>query len=113
MAYSNRSRIKSKARIRSISRIPVLTVFKSHKHIRAVLTFQGKVLTSASTSALVQSKKLTYGGNKEASTALGEYVAQKIKSLKHNQIAFNRNGWPFHGRIKSLVESIKESGITV
>ena len=88
---------------------PRLSVYRSSKHIYAQLIddFEGKTLASAST---VQAKAEN-GGNVDAAKAVGTQIAEAAKAAGIEAIAFDRNGFKYHGRIKALADAAREGGL--
>lgn len=88
---------------------PRLSVFRSSKHIYAQLIndFDGKTLASASS---VQAKIAT-GGNVEAAKQVGTKIAEVAKAAGVETVAFDRNGFKYHGRIKALADAAREGGL--
>ena len=87
---------------------PRLTVFRSEKHIYAqvVNDLTGKTLVAASS---IQLKKA--GGNVSVATEVGKTVAEQAKAAGINEVAFDRNGFRYHGRIKALADAAREGGL--
>lgn len=80
---------------------PRLSVFRSNKYIYAqVIDSTGKTLTSAY-------------GLKSISDAfeVGKAIAQKALEKKVKNVVFDRNGYKYHGRIKSLAEGARDGGL--
>jgi large subunit ribosomal protein L18 len=88
---------------------PRLSVFRSSKHIYAQLIddFAGKTLASAST---VQAKA-EKGGNVDAAKQIGTQIAEKAKAAGIEAVAFDRNGFKYHGRVKALADAAREGGL--
>ncbi|ERJ58529.1 50S ribosomal protein L18 [Sphingobacterium paucimobilis] len=109
---SRRERIKKGIRKHltgSIER-PRLSVFRSNKGIYAQVIDDttGKTLASASSS----SKDFVASGNKvEQSKAVGKLVAEKAVAAGISKVVFDRNGYLYHGRVKSLAEGAREGGL--
>jgi|TARA_B110000014_G_C20126106_1_gene600040 large subunit ribosomal protein L18 len=99
---------RSKIRSREINR---LTVFRSNQHIYAQVTsFDGsKVLVSA--SSLESDIRSDKTGDKGAAEKVGKLVAQRAIEQGITEIAFDRSGYKFHGRIKALAEAAREQGL--
>jgi len=87
---------------------PRLSVYRSSKHIYAQLIndFEGKTLASAST---VQAK--IAGGNVEAAKTVGTKIAEQAKAAGIQAVAFDRNGFKYHGRVKALADAAREGGL--
>jgi len=112
----NKRRLRRKRRVRkgivSKSDRPRITVFKSGKHIYAQIIddVKGITLVSASTvgkSAASVDKKKKY----DASIKVGSTLATKAIEKGIKNVVFDRNGYPFHGRIKALADAAREKGL--
>ena len=108
-------RIKIKKRIRSIikgtSESPRLTVFRSNKEIYASLIDDHKgatICTASSLEKTVSSKKIT---KVEKASLVGSLIAERAVSAGVKQCAFDRNGYLFHGRVKSLADGARHGGL--
>jgi large subunit ribosomal protein L18 len=90
-----------------------LTVFKSNCNIYAQIIDESgsKVLASASTLTKGISTSIENGGNVDAASKVGKLIAEKAISLGIKQVAFDRAGFKYHGRIKALAESAREVGL--
>ena len=88
---------------------PRMTVFRSSKHmyVQLVDDFAGTTLVSAST---VQAKA-GKGGNTQAASEVGKAIAQKAKAAGVERVAFDRNGFKYHGRVKALADAAREGGL--
>ncbi len=90
---------------------PRLTVFRSHKNIYAQLVDDtvGQTLVAASSreGELAESG----GGNVEAAKAVGAALASKAGEAGIKKVVFDRNGYPYHGRVKVLAEAAREGGL--
>ncbi len=94
-------------------RVARLTVFRSNQHIYAnVVSDDGtRVLASASTVEKDVRASLSNGGNASAAAAVGKRIAEKAKAAGIHQVAFDRAGFAYHGRIKALAEAAREAGL--
>lgn len=92
---------------------PRLSVFRSHKHIYAQIINDeaGVTLCSASTKSKALRGAVAYGGNMAAAKAVGTALAEQAKSKNLEAVAFDRNGYRFHGRVKALADAARESGL--
>lgn len=90
-----------------------LLVHRSNKHIYAQIfdPIASKVIACASTVEAEVKAKYPNGSTIEAAKFVGELVAKK--SLEHNisDVAFDRSGFKYHGRVKALAESARSAGI--
>src|SRR5437762_8302924 len=83
---------------------PRLSVFRSDKHIYAQLIddYAGKTLASAATTLTDLQGGLKNGGNVAAAKLVGKAIAERGKSAGITQVAFDRGGRRYHGRVKAL-----------
>lgn len=90
-----------------------LAVHRTNTHIYAQLYSSdgSRVLTSASTAEKEVRAELANGGNKAAATAVGKRIAERAKQLGIEQVAFDRSGYKYHGRIKALADAAREAGL--
>ena len=111
------ARLKRKKRIRKkiygTPQRPRLSVFRSAKHIYAQVVDDtaGRTLAAASTmdkSALSGSK---FENKVEAAKFVGKLVGERAVEKGIKEVVFDRNGFLYHGRIKSLSEGAREAGL--
>ncbi len=104
-------RNKIKARIRGkisgTAARPRMTVFRSNKaiYVQLIDDLAGKTLVAAS------SKGLEGGTKVEVAAKVGQAVAQKALEAGITEVVFDRNGYLFHGRIKSLADAARTAGL--
>lgn len=98
-----------------ISRLDVirLSVHRSNSHIYAQLIDDknNKVIASASTLEPEIKKEIKSGGNTKAAIIIGKRIAEKGIKSGISDIAFDRSGYKYHGRIKALADSARENGL--
>jgi large subunit ribosomal protein L18 len=110
----NEKRLKRKVRIRKkisgTTQRPRLCVFRSAKHIYAQIIDDtiGKTLVAASTLEKDFSKN---GDKKACANSIGKLVAQRALDQGIKTIVFDRNGYIYHGRVKSLSDGAREAGL--
>lgn len=110
-------RLKRKNRIRrkmsGSTERPRLSVFRSTKHIYAQLIddLQGVTLAAAGTLSPEIKDRLSGLKKKEAAREVGKLLADKAKSKGIEQVVFDRNGFLYHGRVRTLAESCREHGL--
>ncbi|OXR48800.1 MULTISPECIES: 50S ribosomal protein L18 [unclassified Pusillimonas] len=94
-------------------RVHRLAVHRSNSHIYAnIISPEGdRVLVSASTLEPEVRKEMANGGNVEAATLVGKRVAEKAKAAGIEQVAFDRSGFRYHGRVKALADAAREAGL--
>lgn len=105
-------RLKIKQSIRKklsgSSERPRISIFRSNKEIYAQIIDDSKGLTLASASSV----KMEKGQNKvEQSKAVGTELAQKAKAAGIVDVVFDRGGYLYHGRVKSLADGAREGGL--
>jgi len=101
-------RSRSQLREKGVNR---LSVHRTPQHIYAqVLSAEGgKVLASAST--LDKSVKGSKTGNKDAAEVIGKLIAERAKDAGVTEVAFDRSGYKYHGRVKALADAAREAGL--
>ena len=110
-ARLRRSR-KTRAKLAEL-KVVRLSVFRTNCHMYAQIidASGGKVLASASTVEAEVRKELSNGGNSAAAAIVGKRIADKAKSLGIEKVAFDRSGFRYHGRVKSLADAARENGL--
>jgi len=90
-----------------------LTVHRTSKHIYSQIidTTNGKVLASASTNEADTKKEVGNGGNIDAAKMIGKLIAERSKKAKITEVAFDRSGFKYHGRVKALADAAREGGL--
>ena len=103
---------KTRAKIAELKSVR-LSVHRTNSHIYAqVFSACGsKVLAAASSLEPEVRKDLPNGGNTTAATVVGKLVAERAKKAGVEQVAFDRSGFQYHGRIKALAEAAREAGL--
>ncbi len=93
---------------------PRMVVYRSLRNIYVQLVddMENKTILSLSTSASDLKKGIGYGGNNKAAATLGGSLAKKAldKGIKH--IVFDRSGYKYHGRVKTLAEAALKGGLS-
>ncbi|MFC1838792.1 50S ribosomal protein L18 [Thermodesulfobacteriota bacterium] len=113
-----KAREKRKKRVRrkvlGTTEKPRLSVFRSSKNIYA------QIIDDISYNTLVQVSSISRdvkddlkgkGGNKEGAAVVGKLIAQKALEKGIKKVVFDRNGFLYHGRVKSLADSARENGL--
>jgi large subunit ribosomal protein L18 len=90
-----------------------LSVHRTNSHIYAQLIDDknNKIITSASTLEPDVRKMIPSGGNVTAATFIGKRIAEKGIKCGISNIAFDRAGCKYHGRVKALAEAARENGL--
>jgi large subunit ribosomal protein L18 len=101
-------------RVRGTDQRPRLTVFRSLNHIYAqvISDESGRTLAAASSmSAQVRDKLAGKSGNKNAAREVGQLVARLARDAGVESVVFDRNGFLYHGRVRTLAEAAREGGL--
>ena len=116
MVNKEQSRIrrsrKTRAKIAELGRTR-LTVFRSNLNIYAQVidAATNKLVATASTVEAEMRKKLKKTGDVSAAAEIGKRIAEKAKKAGVEEVAFDRSGYRYHGRIKALAEAARENGL--
>ena len=102
---------RTRAKISELN-VPRLSVHRTPRHIYAqIIAPDSKVLASASTVQKDLKSAVKYTGNVDAAVAVGKVLAEKAKQAGVEQVAFDRSGFKYHGRVKALADAARESGL--
>ena len=109
---NRRARIKKRIRknISGTTTKPRLTVFRSNKQIYAQLIddINGVTLVSAASLKVEDAQKVS---KLEQAKLIGKEIAEKATKAGIAEVVFDRNGYLYHGRVKALADSARESGL--
>jgi len=113
-----KSREKRKRRVRrkviGTSERPRLSIFRSAKNIYAQIiddTSFNTLVQVSSISQDVRDQLKGKSGNKEGASMIGKLIAQRAQEKGIKKVVFDRNGFLYHGRVKSLAEAAREGGL--
>ena len=106
-----RARIKRRIRkiVSGTASKPRLSVYRSNKEIYAQLVDDVNGVTLASVSSRDKNIKATTKA--EAASLVGKTIAEKATKTGVETVAFDRNGYLYHGRVKVLAEAAREAGL--
>ncbi|RZC89104.1 hypothetical protein C5167_030794 [Papaver somniferum] len=94
---------------------PRLSVFRSNKHLYAQVIDDSKMHTLASAStmqkAISEQLDFTAGPTIEVAKKVGEIIAKSCLEKGIVKVAFDRGGYPYHGRIEALADAAREHGL--
>ena len=117
MAYNKkeyrRNRIKNRVRkiVSGTPTRPRMSVFRSNRdiYVQLIDDVAGVTVVSASSrEASIAEQKVT---KSEKSAIVGKEIAQRAIAAGINEVVFDRNGYLYHGRIKSLADAAREGGL--
>jgi len=106
----NVSRLHRKRRVnvRGTKEIPRLAVFRSLRVLYAFLIDDdtGNTLVAVDSGEIAKGKN-----NQETALKLGELLAEKAKAKKIKKVVFDRSGYKYHGKVKSLADGARQGGL--
>ena len=109
-----RRRNRSKSSSKFHEKFPRLVVYRSNKHFESQIIndFEANTLVSASSKDSNLQKQVSSLKNKtDISTVVGKIIAEKAIKKKIKKVVFDRNGYPFHGRVKAFADAAREAGL--
>ena len=110
-----RQKVKTRirGRISGTPERPRLTVYKSLKRIYAQAVDDTRGFTVAAASSLEKEMResIKNGSGMEAAKAVGARIAERLKEKGIAAVVFDRNGNLYHGRVKALADSARETGL--
>lgn len=103
---------RTRAKIKELC-VARLSVHRTPRHIYAqVIAGDGsKVVATASTVGKDLRTGLKYSGNVDAAIAVGKSIAEKAVAAGVTEVAFDRSGFKYHGRVKALADAARENGL--
>jgi len=111
----NKARQQIHARIRKglggTSERPRLNVFRSLQHIYAQVIDDTRGCTLVAAGSRDKDFPLKGGGNVAAAREVGKLIAQRALEKGIRQVAFDRGGYAYHGRVKALADGAREAGL--
>ena len=108
-----RQRIKYRIRrkVSGTAERPRLCIYRSLKHIYAQVVDDATGRTLVSASSLEKDFPSKSGQNRQAATEIGKLIAERSKEKGIEQVVFDRNGFKYHGRVKTLADAAREGGL--
>ena len=101
-------RTRMKIREQGVTR---LCINRTPRHIYAQVTAEGGAKVLASASTLDKDLKSKGTGNVTAAAAVGKLVAERAVAAGIKEVAFDRSGFKYHGRVKALADAAREAGL--
>ena len=107
IARRNKIKTRIRGKISGTAERPRMSVFRSNKgiYVQIIDDIAGNTLVASS------SKGLEGGTKKEVAAKVGADIAKKAMDKGITQVVFDRNGYLFHGRVKSLADAAREAGL--
>jgi len=99
-----------RAKISGTSSIPRLSVFRSNKgmYLQLIDDENSKTMTSANMKEIKSKKGMT---KIDIGTELGKIIAEKALKINIKRIVFDKGSYRYHGRVKAVAESARNSGL--
>lgn len=104
-------RYRIRKKIAGEAQNPRLSVFRSNKDIYVQLIDDVKGVTLAAASSREKDIAAQKANKVEISKLVGQSIARKAKDLGISTVTFDRSGYLYHGRVKSLAEGAREGGL--
>jgi large subunit ribosomal protein L18 len=101
---------RARAKIRELG-VARLSIHRSPRHIYAQLISGDGARVLASASTLDKELRSGKTGNAEAAKSVGALIAERAKAAGVTQVAFDRSGFKYHGRVKALADAAREGGL--
>ena len=102
---------KTRAKIAEL-KVNRLVVIRTNSHIYAsVISAEGNNVLATASTVQAALRANGNGSTVDAAKAEGTAIAEKAKAAGVTQVAFDRSGFQFHGRIKALAEAAREAGL--
>ena len=101
---------RSRAKMRELG-VYRLSVHRTPRHIYAQVISPAGDTVLASASTLDKDLRGGSTGNVEAATAVGKLIAERARAAGVSQVAFDRAGFRYHGRVKALADGAREGGL--
>ena len=107
IARRNKIKTRIRGRVAGTAERPRMSVFRSNKgiYVQLIDDLAGRTIAAAS------SKGLEGGTKTEVSAKVGKEIAKIAKEKGIETVVFDRNGYLFHGRVKSLADAAREAGL--
>ncbi len=107
IARRNKIKTRIRGKISGTAQRPRMSVFRSNKgiYVQLIDDLAGRTLVASS------SKGLEGGTKTEVAARVGADIAKKAMENGITTVVFDRNGYLFHGRVKSLADAAREAGL--
>ena len=107
IARRNKIKTRIRGKISGTAARPRMSVFRSNKgiYVQVIDDLAGVTLAAAS------SKGLEGGTKTEVAAKVGKEIAKKAQEKGITEVVFDRNGYLYHGRVKSLADAAREGGL--
>jgi large subunit ribosomal protein L18 len=103
--------VRLRRRVRGSAERPRLAVFRSLNHIYAQVIDDRSGTTLAAASSVESSLRSATGTKTDDARRVGQLVAERAKAAGIEKVVFDRAGFKYHGRVRSLAEAAREAGL--
>ncbi len=110
-AARNKRHERIRLHLEGVPARPRLAVFRSLKNISAQVIDDSTGTTLAAASSLEQELRSGTGNKTQSAAAVGQLLATRAKTAGVVRVVFDRAGYRYHGRVKSLAEAAREAGL--
>jgi large subunit ribosomal protein L18 len=107
-----RKHLRVRKKISGTAGCPRLCVYRSLSNVYAQIIDDESATTLVSASTMDKEiRDLGYGGNVQAAALVGKLIGERALEKQIVSVVFDRGGYIYHGRIKSLAEAAREAGL--
>ena len=110
-AAREKRHVRIRLRLEGSAERPRLAVFRSNVHIYAQVIDDASGRTLATASTVEKELRGSKQTKTEEAAVVGRLVAERAKSAGVEHVVFDRAGFRYHGRIKSLADAAREAGL--
>ena len=113
LSARGRRQRRVRAKISGVAERPRLNVFRSNQHIYAQVIDDTSHLTLAAASTLDPAVRdlLDKKPKQAQASVVGRVVAERAREKGIETVVFDRGGYQYHGRVRSLAEAAREAGL--
>ena len=107
IARRNKIKTRIRGKISGTAARPRMSVFRSNKaiYVQVIDDLSGSTLAAASSKGIQEATKV------EIAAKVGEEIAKKAVEKGITEVVFDRNGYLYHGRVKSLADAARKAGL--
>jgi len=112
----DRIKLRIRKKLQGTAERPRLSVFRSVAHIYVQVVDDGSGRTVASASSVEPAVKSQLAedarpGNRKGAEVIGKVIAERLKEKGITRVVFDRNGFLYHGRVRSVAEAARQAGL--
>ena len=113
LAGLKRRKRRVRSKVFGTAERPRLSVHRTNAHIYAQVIddCDAKVICAVSTLTAEIKGQVKVGSNKEAAELVGKLVAERALAKGVKDVAFDRSGFKYHGRVQTLADAAREAGL--